>query len=111
MRTLAPIALALVLTLRPHVDAATFVVDDPGESSDAAPGDGTCATGGNTCTLVAAMQEANALAGTDVIKLPPGTYTYTATLPTVTTVMTIAALKTDIRSLRGELSCPADAGS
>jgi predicted outer membrane repeat protein len=87
MRTL--VLIALVLALAPRVKAATFVVDDFGEVGDAVPGDGSCDTGTGKCTLVAAMQEANALSGADVIQLPPATYVYTATLPTVTSVMTI----------------------
>jgi trimeric autotransporter adhesin len=87
MRSL--VLIALLLALSPRAKAATFVVDDFGELADATPGDGTCKTGAGKCTLVAAMQEANAHSGVDVIQLPPGTYVYTATLPTVTSVMTI----------------------
>src|SRR5262245_15914814 len=89
MRLLAPTAFAILLALCSHAGAAPFSVNDTGEAPDAHPGDGVCDTGTGKCTLVAAMQEANALAGADIIKLPPGTYIYTATLPTVTTVMTI----------------------
>lgn len=86
----ALVLLVLILGLVPlPVHATTFVVDDAGEAGDAAPGDGSCDTGTGKCTLVAAMEEANAHAGADVIQLPSGIYTYTATLPTVTTVMTI----------------------
>jgi hypothetical protein len=62
MRLLASIALALPFALRQRAVAATFVVNDAGEAPDATPGDGLCATSANTCTLVAAIQEANALA-------------------------------------------------
>ncbi|MFN3477492.1 MAG: choice-of-anchor Q domain-containing protein, partial [Candidatus Methylomirabilales bacterium] len=41
------------------------------------PGDGICATAGGQCTLRAAIQEANALAGADTIILPAGTYPLT----------------------------------
>ncbi len=57
--------------------AMTFMVDDTTDAVDASPGDGTCATAGGKCTLRAAIQEANALAGDDTIDLPPGTYTLT----------------------------------
>jgi parallel beta-helix repeat protein len=90
MRLLAATAFAILLALCPLAGAATtFAVNDTGDTPDAHPGDGVCDTGAGKCTLVAAMQEANALAGTDIIQLPPGTYVYTATLPTVSTVMTI----------------------
>ncbi len=54
---------------------STFTVNSPVDAVDAAPGDGACATAGAVCTLRAAVQEANALAGDDVINLPAGTYT------------------------------------
>ncbi|MFN0277550.1 MAG: beta strand repeat-containing protein, partial [Pyrinomonadaceae bacterium] len=60
-----------------NVSAATFVVNDSGDAVDAAPGDGTCATAGAVCTLRAAISEANALAGSDIITLPAGAYTST----------------------------------
>ncbi|HEY8602042.1 MAG TPA: choice-of-anchor Q domain-containing protein [Thermomicrobiales bacterium] len=46
----------------PSAAAVTFDVNDTNDVVDAAPGNGTCATGTNTCTLRAAIQEANALA-------------------------------------------------
>ncbi len=57
------------------IKAATFVVNDFNDVVDAAAGDGICATSGAVCTLRAAITEANALAGADVITLPAGTYT------------------------------------
>jgi CSLREA domain-containing protein len=44
---------------------------------DASPGNGVCATAVGECTLRAAIQEANALAGDNVITVPAGTYTLT----------------------------------
>ncbi|MFQ5967888.1 MAG: choice-of-anchor Q domain-containing protein, partial [Acidimicrobiia bacterium] len=61
--------------------AATFNVDSTADAVDAAPGDGICATGGGQCTLRAAIQEANALAGADTINIPAGTYTLTIAGP------------------------------
>jgi CSLREA domain-containing protein len=57
------------------VHAATFAVNSTIDAVDANPGDGICATVGGVCTLRAAIQEANALAGDDTITLPAGTYT------------------------------------
>ncbi|MGB8326580.1 MAG: choice-of-anchor Q domain-containing protein, partial [Steroidobacteraceae bacterium] len=59
--------------------AATFTVNSTTDAVDANPGNGTCATSGAVCTLRAAIQEANALAGADTIDLPAGTYTLTRT--------------------------------
>ena len=47
--------------------ATTFTVDDTGDAGDANAGNGTCATAGAVCTLRAAIEEANALAGAEVI--------------------------------------------
>ena len=57
--------------------AATFTVNDTADAVDAVPGDGTCATAGSTCTLRAAIQEANAHTGPDTIMLPAGAYLLT----------------------------------
>lgn len=61
------------------VQAATFTVNSTADAMDANPGDGVCGTapGGGVCTLRAAIQESNALAGADIVILPPGTYTLT----------------------------------
>ncbi len=59
------------------IKAATFVVNDPSDVQDATAGDGVCATVvlGTVCTLRAAITEANASLGADIITLPAGTYT------------------------------------
>ncbi|NJD55829.1 MAG: CSLREA domain-containing protein [Nitrospirae bacterium] len=60
--------------------AAKFVVNSTDDIVDAAPGDGICETGaGNrVCTLRAAVQEANALAGPDKIVLKAKKYSLIA---------------------------------
>src|SRR3989475_8330214 len=67
---------SLLLAVAPAA-AATFTVNDPADAVDAAPGDGRCATAGGTCTLRAAIQEANAHTGADTIMVPAGTYLLT----------------------------------
>lgn len=57
--------------------AATFVVNSTVDGVDAAPGNNSCATAAGACTLRAAIQESNALAGADIITLPSGTYVLT----------------------------------
>ncbi len=58
--------------------AVIFTVNDTGDFVDETIGDGICdAAGANGCTLRAAIQEANALAGADTITLPAGTFTLT----------------------------------
>ena len=62
--------------------AATFTVNSPLDIQDANPGNGVCQTAtAGQCTLRAAITEANALAGNDVITLPAGIYTVTLSLP------------------------------
>ena len=59
------------------VEAATFNVTSTLDQTDVVPGDGVCATASNTCTLRAAIQEANSLPGPDTIKLGTGVYMLT----------------------------------
>lgn len=54
--------------------AATLHVGSTTDEVDASPGDGICATASSECTLRAAVMEANALPGADVIEIPPGSY-------------------------------------
>ena len=54
--------------------AATFVVNSTADQSDAVPGNGFCSVMTGICTLRAAIQEANALAGPDTIQLPANLY-------------------------------------
>jgi len=55
----------------------TFVVNTTGDSVDTAPGNGLCADQAGDCSLRAAVMEANALLGQDVVTLPKGTYELT----------------------------------
>jgi hypothetical protein len=73
---LAVMLLAGSLTNRAIVHANTpFLVDSILDEVDAQPGDGQCiSTPGGHCTLRAAVMEANALAGPDIIDLPAGIY-------------------------------------
>ena len=65
---------AVVFVLVSHAAlAATFTVDSTDDTVDAKPGDGKCATDVGTCTLRAAIQEANEQGG-GTINLNPGTY-------------------------------------
>jgi uncharacterized repeat protein (TIGR01451 family)/CSLREA domain-containing protein len=54
--------------------AVTFVVNTTADTADAVPGDGKCADSSNACSLRAAVQEANALAGPDTIVLSAAIY-------------------------------------
>jgi CSLREA domain-containing protein len=52
-----------------------FQVNDTNDRVDANLGDGLCRTSAGTCTLRAAIQQANMLSGADAIDLPGGVYT------------------------------------
>ena len=77
----------------PASTAATFVVNDNGDAADSSIGNGICdtsAAAGDQCTLRAAIQEANSVAGDDTINFSiTGTINLTGALPSLTTNMTI----------------------
>ena len=64
-------ALAVMLAAPPAKASATFTVDSTTDAPDADPGDGACSTAANECTLRAAIGEANALPGDDVVGFDP----------------------------------------
>jgi len=78
-----PVILAVsgALLCGSRAPATTFTVNSTTDAVDAAPGNGVCetATGNGVCSLRAAIQEANALAGPDVVIVPAGTYGLTLT--------------------------------
>jgi parallel beta-helix repeat protein len=53
----------------PHVFAATFIVDSVSDTGDSNTGDNLCDIGDGSCTLRAALEQAQATAGTDVITI------------------------------------------
>ncbi len=59
--------------------AATFIVTTTDDLVDIAPGNATCASAGGSCSLRAAIQEANAFEGADTIQLPGGEFRITRT--------------------------------
>jgi hypothetical protein len=78
-----PAASGIVLLTRPgaEADPATFTVDSIGDGGDNNTTDGACDDGSGDCTQRAAIEQANADAGTDTIEfdisgdgstLPPG---------------------------------------
>jgi len=86
------IGLGLLLSSPPSAFAAGFTVVSSGDSSDAIPGDGVCADAGGDCTLRAAIEEANQLAGIDAIDIDlpvAGVIAPASQLPTITDSVTI----------------------
>src|SRR5262245_48968444 len=73
------LAIVMGLLCAAPAAAATFTVELTTDLVDTSPGDGLCRSGpsAQTCTLRAAVQEANVLPGPDVIVVPPGTYSLT----------------------------------
>jgi len=87
------------------VGALTFTVDATKDLPDSAPGDGLCATEAGTCTLRAAIEEANALAGADVVELPSGRFRLlegTLTISAELTVTGVSLTRTAIQGNRQE---------
>ena len=66
----------ITLCLSLGTSAATFVVNTTADTQDANAGDGVCSDG-TACSFRAAISEANALAGDDIITLPAGAYMQT----------------------------------
>jgi len=58
----------------PPPPRVVFQVDSTAAGADAAPGDGVCATSGGQCTLLAAIDEANATDGGVDVVMPSGRY-------------------------------------
>jgi CSLREA domain-containing protein len=70
--------------------ASNYVVNDVGDDSDQTPGNDVCATAGAVCTLRAAIEEANAHAGADVITFSiAGVISPTTPTPFITEQVTI----------------------
>ena len=83
MKTHVKISLLILITfcLAASVSpafGATFVVNTTDDTVDTALGNGACADSNSNCSLRAAISEANALAGPDIITL--GAFAYTQTL-------------------------------
>lgn len=58
----------------PVAEATDFFIDSTADAPDVKPGDRQCRTASGTCTLRAALQEANATSGPDVVIVPPGEF-------------------------------------
>ncbi|HYO77919.1 MAG TPA: Calx-beta domain-containing protein, partial [Thermoanaerobaculia bacterium] len=79
--------LALCLFASLSASAATYEVNDLGDAPDATSGDNICATAAAVCTLRAAIQEANAHAGDDVVEFSvAGVIAPATALPSITGV-------------------------
>ena len=79
MRHTLACALLMGAQLFFNAHAANFAVNSSLDARDSNLSDGLCATAQNNCSLRAAIQQANALDGNDVIELPAGEYLLTLT--------------------------------
>lgn len=83
LRATALTALLTILAGLASAQAAVFTANILGDAPDIEPGDGICATAQRTCSLRAAIQEANALEGEDIVilpSMPPPTALYDLTV-------------------------------
>ena len=71
---LLSVGLAVAMLFMATAQAQNFTVDSNIDAVDASAGDGICADAAGRCTLRAAIQEANSLAGTDNVTLPAGVF-------------------------------------
>ena len=103
VRLLAPlwclslhVATLFAVALPASALAAGFTVNSTQDLHDANPGDGVCRAQRtrNLCTLRAALEETNALAGVDGIQLPAGVYILTLGQLEVTDSVTIQGVNT-----------------
>jgi CSLREA domain-containing protein len=85
-----------------RVESKTFTVNSTLDEVDKMPGDGMCLTASGNCTLRAAIQEANALAGSDVVKLQTGLYMLTIFGPSENTCATGDLDITDFLTITGK---------
>src|SRR5690242_3922614 len=83
-------ACALIGAVSATAQAATFIVNSSGDAADAIPGNGVCADSAGRCTLRAAVEEANARPGADVVTLPAGSYALTAGQIGITDTLTLS---------------------
>lgn len=63
------VSVLIMAILSNSVFAATFTIDTDGEASDNTPGDGSCDDGAGNCTIKAAIDEVNALAGVHTVNV------------------------------------------
>jgi CSLREA domain-containing protein len=83
------LAAAIAFAFAPGAEAATLTVDSLNDTDDSNLGNGVCADGSSNCTLRAAIEEANALAGQDSIDFSvTGVIDIGSELP-ISTAMTI----------------------
>lgn len=83
---------SVLLGLAASAGAATFTVNSIGDDPDATPGDGTCLAANLQCTLRAAIEEANAFPGADIVDLtdrPSEIIVVATSLPAITEALTI----------------------
>jgi Domain of unknown function DUF11 len=73
----------------PSWGATTFNVTSTADSPDASAADQVCLSVAGGCTIRAAIEQADNLAGVDEILIPPGTYAGTAAALTPATAMNI----------------------
>jgi CSLREA domain-containing protein len=93
------VLLVLLHELLPPVLAFTFTVDTHVDAFDASPGDGVCASAIGSCTLRAAIDEANALGGHHTVVVPSGIHAVTLGQLTILANVTIQGTGTAINSI------------
>lgn len=101
------ISLTILGLALPHIGhTAAFAVNSRTDAPDVNPGNGVCATATAApesepeCTLRAAIQESNALGGSDVVRLPAGTYVLDQGLITIEDALAVEGEGADTTVIR-----------
>ena len=79
--------------------AATFNVHSTNDNPDTNTGDGVCLDLNGNCTLKAAIEQANASSGADIILLTDGTYTLFDPLDAISTEISITGNASDANAV------------
>jgi hypothetical protein len=106
------LALGALVISAPAAVAAPFSVDMTGDASDTNPGDGACRNSYQRCSLRAAVQESNALPGTDTMQVPHGNFALTlGSSPALATMLTVNMTGDAVDTDPGDGACRTSSGS
>ncbi|RIK98797.1 MAG: hypothetical protein DCC71_20775 [Proteobacteria bacterium] len=92
-----------VAFLHAPAHAASFQVTSTLDAGDASPGNGLCADALGACTLRAAIEEANALAGRDAISVPSGSYDFGSSALAISEEVDVAGAGRNATVLQGSI--------
>lgn len=102
--SISSLAIFLVSGIAQAKPTMTFTVDDTNDLIDDNLADGICHTATGTCTLRAAVMQANSLGGANTINMPSGVYTLTLGELAIQSDLTINGTSADTTIVDGNQS-------